>query len=104
MFDRLFACPRAVARHRTSPLAEERLAFLAHLADQGMSHWLLQKFAFHTLAAAHSLRLAERPHEDSTAAEIDEQAGDPPAAFRGGYQHDPGVARARVAGDDERVR
>ena len=29
---------------------------------------------------------------------------DPPAAVRGGHQHDPGVAGACVAGDDERVR
>lgn len=74
MFDQLFARPDAVARYRSGPLAEERLAFLVHLAEQGMSHWLLQKFAFHTLAAAHLLRLAERPHETIRAAEIEKQA------------------------------
>src|SRR6267378_2030724 len=30
--------------------------------------------------------------------------GDPPAPFWGGHQHDPGLARTRVAGNDERVR
>src|SRR4051812_835398 len=74
MFDQLFARPDAVARYRSGPLAEERLAFLLHLAEQGMSHWLLQKFAFHTLAAAHLLRLAERPHDAIPAAEIEKQA------------------------------
>lgn len=74
MFDQLFARPDAVARYRSGPLAEERLAFLVHLAEQGMSHWLLQKFAFHTLAAAHLLRLVERSHEAIPAAEIEKQA------------------------------
>ena len=74
MFEQLFACPRAVARQRDGPLAEERLAFLAHLADQGMSHWLLQKFAWHILAAAHSLRLAERPDEMISPVEVEQQA------------------------------
>ena len=35
MFDQLFTSPVAVARHRTGPLLEERLAFLTHLANQG---------------------------------------------------------------------
>ena len=37
MFDQLFKRPVAVARHRTGPLLEERLAFLTHLANQGYS-------------------------------------------------------------------
>src|SRR5436309_5031354 len=74
MFEQLFACPRAVARQRDGPLAEERLTFLAHLADQGMSHWLLQKFAWHILAAAHSLRLTERPDERISSVEVEQQA------------------------------
>lgn len=35
MFDQLYTYPATVARHRSGPLLEERLAFLAHLADQG---------------------------------------------------------------------
>ena len=35
MFDQLFTSPVAVARHRTGPLLEERLAYLTHLANQG---------------------------------------------------------------------
>src|ERR1043165_1822264 len=30
--------------------------------------------------------------------------GDPPTAFRGGHQHDPGMAGTRVAGNNQRVR
>lgn len=74
MFEQLFGRPDAVARHRAGPLAEERLAFLAHLARQGMSRWALQKFAFHTLEGAQALRLAERPHETIAAAEVEQQA------------------------------
>ena len=37
MFDQLFDVPFALARHRTGPLLEERLAFLTHLANQGYS-------------------------------------------------------------------
>ena len=43
MFDQLFNCPAALARHRTGPLLEERLAFLTHLADQGYSRRDLRK-------------------------------------------------------------
>ena len=74
MFEQLFSRPDAVARYRSGPLAEERLAFLAHLAHLGLSNAALQKFAFHSLAAAHSLRLAERPHEAISAAEVEQQA------------------------------
>lgn len=74
MFDRLFPCPRAAARYRDGPLAEERLAFLTHLARQGMSRWALQKVAFHTLAGAHALRLTQRPGEVISPAEIEQRA------------------------------
>jgi site-specific recombinase XerD len=74
MFEQLFGRPEAAARHRAGPLAEERLAFLTHLARQGMSCWALQKFAFHTLAGAQALRLAERPDEPISAAEVEQQA------------------------------
>ena len=42
MFDQLFKRPVAVARHRTGPLLEERLAFLTHLANQGYSRRALR--------------------------------------------------------------
>lgn len=74
MFDQLVTRPEAVARYRRGPLAEERLAFLTHLARQGVSHWALKTISFHLLAAAHSLRLAERPREAVSAAEVEKQA------------------------------
>jgi hypothetical protein len=35
MFDQFFKSPRAVERHSTSPLLEERLRYLARCARQG---------------------------------------------------------------------
>jgi site-specific recombinase XerD len=73
MFEKLVTRPDTVVRYRTGPLAEERLAFLTHLAHQGVSNWALKTISFHLLGAAHSLRLAERPHEAITSAEIEQQ-------------------------------
>ena len=42
MFDQLFDRPSAVARYRTGPLLEERVAFLTHLANQSYSRRTLQ--------------------------------------------------------------
>jgi hypothetical protein len=36
MFDRLFTLPAIRFRHCSGPLVQERLAYLTHLADQGM--------------------------------------------------------------------
>ena len=74
MFDQLFKRPQALARQRTGPLAEERLGYLAHLADQGMARGTLQAAAYHLLTVAHSLRLAERPGEVISLAEIEQKA------------------------------
>ena len=45
MFDELFTRRRAVARHRAGPLLEERLRYLAHLAELGMRRIDLQIMA-----------------------------------------------------------
>jgi len=45
MFDELFTRPRAVARHSAGPLLEERLRYLAHLAELGMRRIDLQIMA-----------------------------------------------------------
>jgi site-specific recombinase XerD len=74
MFDQLFGLPQVLARHRAGPLREERLAFLAHLADQGYSRNSLRRKARGLLAIATSLRLAGRPGEKVTCAEIKRKA------------------------------
>ena len=35
MFDQLFKSPRAIERHSTGPLLQERLRYLTHCATQG---------------------------------------------------------------------
>jgi integrase/recombinase XerD len=74
MFEQLFTRPKALARQRTGPLAEERRAYLAHLAQQGMTRITQRTAAFYLLIIAHQLRLAQRPSEGITPAEIQEQA------------------------------
>lgn len=74
MFERLFQDPRALARHRNGPLAEERCRFLAHCTQQRMSFLYVQKIAEYTLAVAKALRLADRPGEWITKNEIEVEA------------------------------
>lgn len=74
MFDRIFQNPRTLARHRSGPLADERRRYLAHYAELGMARPRLQHIARYTLAIAEALRLAERPGELITQAEIDAEA------------------------------
>lgn len=74
MFDRLFRRPQAVARHRNGPLAEERRRFLVHCAEQQMSPVTLGHIARNTLIVAKVLRLAKRPGELITRAEIEAAA------------------------------
>jgi len=74
MFDRLFIRPQALARHRNRPLAEDRRRYLAHCAEQQMSPVTLGHIARNTLIVAEVLRLAERPGELITRAEIESEA------------------------------
>lgn len=74
MFDRLFRRSCTLAHHRTGPLYEERLLYLSHLTAQGMARSSLQHAAIYVLAAAESLRLANRPGELISRAEIEQQA------------------------------
>src|SRR5215813_1117083 len=64
MFDQLFECPRAVARHSTGPLVEERLRYLTHCAMQGSTRSSLRLIAQHLLVFIDYLHL-------ETADEID---------------------------------
>jgi site-specific recombinase XerD len=74
MFDRFLKRPHALARHRDGPLAEERLRYLAHCAEQQMSQVTLQHIASYLLVVARLLRLAERPGERVTQAEVEAAA------------------------------
>lgn len=74
MFERLFTRPTALARHRGGPLAQERLAYLAHVAEQGSSLVTLQSTAAYLVVVADYLRLASRPGEIIRHEEIERQA------------------------------
>src|ERR1022692_2752100 len=71
MFDRLFQNPFVLTRQRNGPLAEERRGYLVHCAEQQMSCRTLRSIARYTLIAAEALRLAERPKEVVTRAEVE---------------------------------
>jgi integrase/recombinase XerD len=71
MFDRIFENPFVLARQRNGPLAEERRRYLAHCAEQQMSRRTLRSIARYTLIAAEALRLAKRPSEVISRAEVE---------------------------------
>ncbi|HTU21171.1 MAG TPA: site-specific integrase [Gemmataceae bacterium] len=74
MFERLFRHPYALEPHLNGPLAEERRRFLCHRAEQGYSHTGLRVLAYYLLACARSLRLADRPGDIISFAEVEEKA------------------------------
>jgi site-specific recombinase XerD len=74
VFDQLFQNPRVLTRQRTGPLAEERRRYLAHCAEQQMSPSRLQHIARYILVITQALRLAERPGELITRAEVEAEA------------------------------
>ena len=74
MFEQLFKRPKALARQRTGPLAKERLAYLTHLTQQGITRGTRRETALYLLIIAHQLRLAERPAEAIPLTEIQRQA------------------------------
>jgi hypothetical protein len=76
MFDLLFVKPRAVARHSAEPLPDERRRFLAHLKECGLPRVTLRWHAEMLLRVAETLRLADRPGEVISRAEIHRRATD----------------------------
>ncbi len=70
MFEQLFKGTHALARQQNGPLAEERQRYLFHCAEQHMAPKTLHDIAFYILAAADTLRLAERPDDFITPDEI----------------------------------
>jgi len=71
MFEQLFERPYALSRQRTGPLAEERRCYLVHCAEEKMSPRTLRDIAGYILVIANTLRLADRPGELITVAEIE---------------------------------
>lgn len=76
MFERVVKDPRALARQRSGPLAEERRRYLSHCAEMQKTPETLRGTASYILVIAEALRLAERPGERITRAEIDAAAED----------------------------
>jgi len=71
MFEQICKAPYALARHRQSPLAEQRQRYLEHRAKLGMSPGVQRASAGYLLAITEYLRLAERPDDLITTAEIE---------------------------------
>src|SRR4051794_16549108 len=74
MFDQLFERPHAVARHRNTALASERLQYLQHLADQNMARMTLRVVAEYLVAIVAHLRLGDRSVKLISQAEIEQQS------------------------------
>ena len=70
MFEQLYTSPFAVARHRAGPLLKERLAFLAHLRNQGYMTNALRKRARSLLVIARTLGVPSRPRKTVTLNEV----------------------------------
>jgi len=66
--------PFVLARQENGPLADERRRYLAHCVEQRLSWRTLQAIALYTLVVAEALRMAERPGECITRAEIEAEA------------------------------
>jgi integrase/recombinase XerD len=74
VFEQFFERPHALARQRNGPLAEERRRYLVHCAEQQMAPRTLRGIAIYTLIVAKALRLADRPGELVSRAEIEAEA------------------------------
>lgn len=70
MFDQFYVCPRALTRHYSAPLLEERRDFLADLAKRGLSRQRCRSIAQALLLIMNDLRLAHRSGETITTDEI----------------------------------
>jgi integrase/recombinase XerD len=73
MFEQLFVCARAQARHRVASMLEERLAYLAQLADGGRGQKGLRIAAQQLLSIVKALALASRRGEGISLREIEQK-------------------------------
>lgn len=74
MFEQLFKAPYTLARHRQSPLAEQRHRYLTHCAELQLALGVRRSIAAYLLAITNYLRLGDRPDDPITPAEIEAQA------------------------------
>ena len=74
MFERLYVRPIVVTHHFTSPLVEERIAYLRHLEDQGVPKQSLCNIGAYLLVITERLNLVNRPSESISMDEIERQA------------------------------
>jgi integrase/recombinase XerD len=74
MFNKLFICPVAVARHCEAPLVKERTAYLDYLASRGSSHGSLRLTASYLLVITDILRLEDLPARMVLGTDIEEAA------------------------------
>jgi len=77
MFDQLRTSPAAVARHRSGPLMEERLAYITHLANQGYARNTLRETATDLLLIVKMLGLSSRPQKAMTPDEVGRKVANP---------------------------
>ena len=75
MFDQLFKCPFALARHRTGPLLDERLAYLKYLASHSYARISLIRIAQQQLAILKLLGFDRCPHKTVTLDEVKRKTG-----------------------------
>src|SRR5262249_26826333 len=74
MFDQLFFRSDALTRQLSVPLVDERGQYLTHCAAQGMSRSTLRAKARLLLSIAEYLRLADRPNDTISLAQIERAA------------------------------
>lgn len=74
MFQQIISRPSSLTRHRMSPLADERINYLRHRAEQGMSKRTLRREADYLLAITRLLRLPERPGAAISIEEVNKAA------------------------------
>lgn len=74
MFQQIISRPSSLTRHRMSPLADERIGYLRHRADQGLSKRTLRGDATYLLAITRLLRLADRPGAAISIEEVNKAA------------------------------
>jgi integrase/recombinase XerD len=70
MFDQLYTSSIALTHHRSGPLLKERLAFLTHLADQGLNRTGLREKAHELLVIARMRGLTSRRRKAVTLNEV----------------------------------
>ncbi len=93
MFNQLFNRPRDLKRHKTAPLAEERLRYLSHCAEQGTRKSSLRRLAQAQLMIIEQIGLTG---EGKTSSEQIEAAADRWAALKPPQRKTKDFRKARL--------